>query len=345
MEVLIAILAMGIGVVSLMSLFPLSVIRTAQAHQLTVGTGLRLNAEAFIDNHPNLWIDPDADNIKIEHEAEAFFLDPLGFAKGLTNDFGGAASLIERYHANYDTQLEAQSLVVYEGNWLSQVEELGVASTVTSVTFGPTINLSAVPNVAGPIFSRVVVFDGTGKLSATRTITSIAGQTVNWNGNVTFTIARARVETQDEQFSWALTVRREDTSPGNPSSGEFVGDIFMPVFFRREFSEESESVFIYQPNFPPDPAQDMVFKIGSTTATLTYDTGARPAIKKGGYVFDAENGFWYRVSDYEDVPLTMPNRNKITMTLEFPAQADSEGAVFFKGLVDVYFLGTKQVAK
>lgn len=330
MEVLIAILAMGIGVVSLMSLFPLSVVRTAQAHQLTVGTGLRLNAEAFLENNPSLWIDPDANNNKIEHETETFFLDPLGFAKGLTSDFGGAGSLIVRYHANYDTQQEAEGLVVYEGNWLSQADEVGVAFTAASVTFGANVSLSAVPNPAGPIISRVVVFDSTGKLSATRVITSILGQTVNWTGNVPFSIARARVETQDEQFSWALTVHREDSSPGDPNNGEFKSDLFMPIFFRREFSEESET--------PIANGGAPVFNAGSTQASINY-TGPRPSIRKGGYVFDSDNGFWYRVTDYSETGTT------ITMTLEFPAQASSNGAVFFKGLVDVYYLGTKQVTK
>lgn len=334
MEVLIAILAMGIGVVSLMSLFPLSVIRTAQAHQLTVGTGLRINAEEFLKANPRLWFDPNANGNRLEHENESFIFDPLGFTRGLTADFGGPASLINRYHGNYTTPAAAEGMMVYDGNWLTQADETGVTATATSVTFGANVNLSAVPSIPGPIPSRVVLFDGTGRLSATRTISSITNPAtspvVSWADNVSFTVVRARVETKEEQFTWALTVRREDTSLGNPANGEFVADIFIPIFFRRDFTEESET--------PLANGGNPVFNIGSTEATIIY-TGARPAIRKGGYVFDSDNCFWYRVSDYSETG------NTIRMDLEFPAQANSNGAVFFKGLVDVYFLGTKQVGK
>lgn len=324
LEVLIAILAMGIGVVSLMSLFPLSVVRTAQAHQLTVGTGVRLNAEAYLENYPTFWIDPDHDNDKLEHNVEPYLVDPLGNIRIGTPNVG----TITRYNAGFTNINNAKNVMTYDGNWLSQAEQVGVTSTATSVTFGPNINLTAVPNVAGPIFSRVILFDTTGKFSATRIITSIASPasapTVNWTDNVNFTIARARVETQDEQFSWAISVHRND------SLTEFVGDIFMPIFFRREYSTTSET--------PLNNGGASVFTAGSVNAIFTH-TGTRPAIRKGGYVFDSENCYWYRVNDYSEAG------NTITMNLEFPAQANSNEAVFFKGLVDVYYLGTKQVTK
>ncbi|MCA9097856.1 MAG: hypothetical protein KDA36_05705, partial [Planctomycetaceae bacterium] len=107
-------------------------------------------------------------------------------------------------------------------------------------------------------------------------------------------------------------------------------DIFMPIFFRREFSTDTET--------PINNGAAQVFTAGSTQAWINY-TGQRPGIRKGGYVFDSKNCFWYRVVDYSETGTT------INMTLEFPAQANSDEAVFFRGLVDVYFLGTKQVTK
>lgn len=331
MEVLIAILAMGIGVVSLMALFPLSVIRTAQAHQLTVGTGLRLNAEAFIDNYPNFWIDPDPNPAAAPGVTERYLVDPLGKARVGT----AAVGTINRYDAGYTSTSTptANQIATYDGNWLTQADEVGVASTATSVTFGLNVSLSTVPNPAGSIVSRVVVFDGTGKLSETRTITSIAGQTVNWTGNVTFTIARARVETQDEQFTWALTVHRFD------SATEYTADLFIPIFFRREFSQDSEQEYTVTdpPPTPPDPPLPDNVKVVSYSGAGV----SRPAIRKGGYLLDSVNGRWYRVSDYSE----NTTASELTVTLEFAPAPPLTKAVFFRGLVDVYPLGTKQVKK
>lgn len=332
LEVLIAILAMGIGVVSLMSLFPLSVVRTAQAHQLTVGTGLRLNAEAVLENYPNFWIDPDPTTAK-PGATDRYLVDPLGKLRVNTATIG----MLNRYDAGYTSTSTptAKQIATYDGNWLSQADEVGVTSTATSVTFGTTVNLSAVPNVAGPIPSRILVYDGTGKFSATRIITSIASPnsapTVNWNENVTFAIARARVETQDEQFTWALTVHRFDTA------AEYTADLFVPVFFRREFSQDSEQEYnvsdpvVNPPNPPPPP----------NVKVVSYSAPNRPAIRKGGYLLDSVNGRWYRVSDYSENTAT----SELTVVLEFAPAPPLTKAVFFRGLVDVFPLGTKQVKK
>lgn len=329
MEVLIAILAMGIGVVSLMSLFPLSVARTAQAHQLTVGTGFRQNVEAFIDNNRFIWVNPDRDNDIAEHAAETFLFDPLGIARGLTGNVGA----LSRYHGGFSTLSKALELSVYDGNWLTHTDEsivqnLAGASTLTL----PTSNLTGVPTT-GNVPSRIVLFDQAGITSTTRRITGITlPGTVNWDPTepVTLDISRARVEISDEQFSWMFSFRRHDADFGNNP----YGDLFLAVFFRREFSPDAETVF--QNNGAAAP----VFKSNSEIADLTYTPGNRPAIRKGGYVLDSENGYWYRISDY--VENTDVNPPTIKMTLENPALRDSDGAVFFRGLVDVYYLGTQK---
>lgn len=331
MEVLIALMAMGIGVVSLMALFPLSVVRTAQAHQLTVGTGLRLNVEAFLDNNRYVWIDPDRDGNTNEHAAESFLFDPLALQRGLTTDFGGAASPLVRYNGGYDTLPKALGLCVYDGNWITQADEATVQTltAANSINLGVGTNLSAVPTVN----SRIVLFNQAGNTSLTRTITSIvsplSSPTVGWSAAepVTLDVSRARIETGDEQFTWMFSFRRHDADNlNNP-----YGDLFLAVFFRREYSAESETV--YQNN----AGAASVFISGSTTATIQYGT-VRPSIKRGGYVLDSDHGYWYRVSNYIEDTTT----NTITMALEFPAQANSSGAVFFRGLVDVYYLGTQK---
>ena len=54
-EVLVSLLVMSIGVVSLATLFPISVLRSLQATQLTSSANLRYNVEAFLGVRPQLY--------------------------------------------------------------------------------------------------------------------------------------------------------------------------------------------------------------------------------------------------------------------------------------------------
>ena len=61
-EVLMSLLIMGIGVSSLITLFPISAKRVIEATNMTNATVLRFTAEAVIDSQPNLVFDPDSDS-------------------------------------------------------------------------------------------------------------------------------------------------------------------------------------------------------------------------------------------------------------------------------------------
>ena len=84
MEVLMSVMIMSIGVVSLASLFPISILRGVQATQLTNATVLRYNAEALIDSLPTHFVfDPDGTlnaNGHIAHQRanRKYVVDPLG---------------------------------------------------------------------------------------------------------------------------------------------------------------------------------------------------------------------------------------------------------------------------
>jgi len=332
MEVLIAVLAMGIGVVSLMSLFPLSVVRTAQAHQLTVGTGLRLNAEEVLDCYPSLWIDPDNDGNPVLPNADPYYLvDPLGVERAMTSPI--PTTTIQRYSAGF-TGTAATDLAVYSGNWIERYSNLiatAPAPTPTTATL-PGLSAQAIVNSRN---IRLVIYEASGKTSQVRRISETAiplGNPVlddlEWDAPLPtgFVISRIRVESSDEQFSWMLTCRRTDA--GNKLSAE----LYLAVFFRREFSAKSEEIR------GPLPPETLVFKQGVPSATIRYLPNERPAIRRGGYVLDSQNGYWYRVDDYSEDT----NAQTITMSLEYPAQKDGNGAIFFKGLVDVYYLGPKE---
>ncbi len=53
-EVLVALMITSIGLVSVATLFPLSILRSVKATQLTSATDVRFNAEAAIDMYPNM---------------------------------------------------------------------------------------------------------------------------------------------------------------------------------------------------------------------------------------------------------------------------------------------------
>ena len=103
-----ALMVMGIGVVSVVTLFPLSLLRSVEATKLTNATLLRQNSQARIEASisydavgPPFAIgspipfgilqDPDHDGETAEHETERFVFDPLG-AVILTGD--GVASVL-----------------------------------------------------------------------------------------------------------------------------------------------------------------------------------------------------------------------------------------------------------
>lgn len=114
-EVLIALLILGIGLVSVATLFPLSLLRSVRATQLTNAAILRQNAETFLagqvtpmeqgeggspfavladpdgadsdsaDTDADAFTGPNADNEPYDDGLQAFVLDPLGAV-----DLGGA---------------------------------------------------------------------------------------------------------------------------------------------------------------------------------------------------------------------------------------------------------------
>lgn len=98
-EVLMALMVMGIGLVSVITLFPLSILRSVEATKLTNATATRINAEAKIKASVSssvstagtleviksaILYDPDGDgNEDTKHLGENFVFDPLGAVIGI----------------------------------------------------------------------------------------------------------------------------------------------------------------------------------------------------------------------------------------------------------------------
>jgi prepilin-type N-terminal cleavage/methylation domain-containing protein len=103
-EVLMSLMIMSIGVASVAALFPISVLRTVQANQLTNGAIVKYNVEAMLQSDPTWIIDPDRDGDLVEHfrlpQNRNYVVDPIGFythfADGnyLATEFFGNGSIV-----------------------------------------------------------------------------------------------------------------------------------------------------------------------------------------------------------------------------------------------------------
>lgn len=82
-EVLMSLMIMSIGISAVAVLFPISVLRSIQATQLTNGAIAKLNVEALLDARQDLIFDPDGDGDIAEHFRRAvdrnYVVDPVGF--------------------------------------------------------------------------------------------------------------------------------------------------------------------------------------------------------------------------------------------------------------------------
>ena len=335
-EVLIALLIMSIGVISVATLFPLSVLRSVNATQLTHATLLKQNAEALILNYPSILQQAQYST----GTTTVSVFDPLGMQyatlpNGFGNDGGSAlAAVTLRYHGGFSTQALAEGLVILPDSYDTVLTATGVtlasSPPLTSVDLPSTADLSGVPN--GPL-ARVLLFDTTGALSESRNVASggsgISGQTISWDttrplqylnaGN----IGSVKVQIQLRRYSWMATIRRDALG---------TCDVNVVVFFNRSFADTEEQIY-----FAPGAAGTLAFDPAQSVNHLTVDASTyTPFVKKGSFVFDFDNGLWYRIQSY-----TQTGTN-IVCTLDKPPTAGGTRAVFMRGIVDVYPLGTRK---
>ncbi len=318
-EVLMAILIMSIGIVSIATLFPISVLRSLHATQLTHGTILRHNAEGWIDLDVNVVHDPDTLG---GHLNENFIVDPMGYLEHsatFRNNFGNdgtAADLtVTRYQYTFTTDALANARFTLPDNWKNIVSDFPTATTANTVTFPLPADFTGAL-IASPN-SRIVLIDVDGRRSETREIISAINGTgvVTWAAAdpVPFAIARARIETKETMYSYLLSVRRD---------GVGVAQVDVVVYFRRSFNINNERVF-------------GTTKIDADEISLAWTAGNAPKLRKGGYLYDINNGRWHRIQDVDEGVLTA------TLKLERPTTDNITNALFIPGIVKVYPIGSK----
>lgn len=123
-EVLMSLMIMSIGVTSVMTLFPIATLRSAQATRLTNSALLKYNVEAMLNARPELIFDPDGDGDLAEHFRGAqrnYVVDPLGYFSAL--EYGGGGAIGQSFAAtvgNDGTNPHINGLPRFDGGLLSR---------------------------------------------------------------------------------------------------------------------------------------------------------------------------------------------------------------------------------
>lgn len=371
-EVLISILCMGIGVVAVASLFPIALLRSVEATQLTSGTILRFNAETLIDlykevppaGNRNLVLNPDFDNLFDDHFNRNYLIDPLGAmivrgdnSLGLnTTDNVGRLERFDALRIFYDTpsftEQEAEDIVTLPDSWVTMegFDDFPASNDDTSLTLSANtkVNLTELLNmVMSGTEMRVVLFSNNGRMSEVRPLVDtnidVDNGTVSWttplpdNGAYfgTGSIGQVRFEYKERRYTWLLTVRN-DTPLSAVDAAVARARVDVVIFFRRSPSFQEEIPYVVTGS----GRNYTVSKIPQDDWNAAYPSTAYPSpypdpfLKKGGFMLDTDTGTWHRLQKVNDLTQSITlERNTRTL--------DGDHAVFMRGVVDVYPLGSK----
>lgn len=170
-EVLMSLMIMSIGISSVAVLFPLSMLRSLQATQLTNAALLKISVEQILQERPELIFDPDGDGNLVEHfrtvASRNYVVDPNGFytlsADGNTfaGQFGNGGVFLQRFGGGLKTlqgvgtptnpqgirglQLAGQSLASNRDGWKTIVDAVPTSYASSTLTFGSRVDLSDTP--------------------------------------------------------------------------------------------------------------------------------------------------------------------------------------------------------
>jgi hypothetical protein len=373
-EVLVSMLIMSVGVVSLATLFPISVIRTAQATQLTHAVFLRNNAEAAVESNLgilNNYYPVGSAVVNIAPNSVAV-VDPLG-----SQYVGGAlGGVVTRTAGGTTTVQAAQQLASLPDSWSLVFEDKVTSYTASQITVSTTptgISLSTSTGV--PINYRLVMLDATGKFAVLKYVSSVSGSTFGWTSSALpggFVPARVRVETQTTNYSCLWTVRKLAASTGGTNDHSWVADVDVAVFFKRQFKAANTTT--------PVPGDETPFTLTFTVGGTGFDgapgvkgvdddgdgntdyiagnpdtkelgfagsddnrtvvvTGV-PYLKKGSYMLEAAKLKWYRIVDFNTATGAILLDQEVRYSATAAATVTLSG-IFMKGIVEVFPLGTR----
>ncbi|WP_373649197.1 hypothetical protein [Schlesneria sp. DSM 10557] len=265
------------------------------------------------------------------------------------------------------TRMGATAACVLPDSWQTQTDTFNVLSfTSTSIEIenadlvatldangDGTASFAPAGGFEQAINCRVTLYSSDGRQSVVRQVSEInrsaSAELISWLTDIPswLTPTRVRVETFQSRYSWMLAARRQ-------TSGAIYMDLI--TFYKRSFDPHHELIH---------PAH---FQAGASTVVIQYnpDLGdASPALKRGGFICDAQNNRWYRVINFKEVdnayleleniygnlsaltPQPLQNTRGAIVSLEYAAAESSGiytsttnpppgGALILPGIINVY---------
>ncbi len=324
-EVLMSLLIMGLGITSVFTLFPMSIIRSVKATQQTHATLVAQNARELIHSQlifrtRNGAIDPPTFNYPLNvttktHYKGTYFVDPYGRALGLSSNIAGLGGGRRRRGLSGSlTAKQLDTLLAGRDSWIRVAEAVPNSVNATSIVFEADVDLSGIG-----ANSRVVLYSNDRSRSITRRVSTVGAQVVNLaageripNQYRSGDFSDARLETYERRYTWQLQI--DGDGRGGYKS-------LCIVSFRRDFSPASEEAFRVTQVRSSDRRR-VIVDLSDSTATPP----SEPTIKVGNWVFathwttevdGAGNkipfgwGWWYRILYVKEL-----NGNQVELTLD-----------------------------
>ena len=361
-EVLLSMMILSIGVLCLASLFPIGILSSVRATQLTNAVALKQNATAQIRIMPGLVLDPDQDKSPMFGTKSNYIVDPLAFTPLQPNaaastikvfdedtngnfridgneDVNGNGKLdsLYRWHAGYNTRAKAEALATLPDSWAELATSAPqVLPTATRVKLASAVDLKVASGIDSSTRMRVVLLDPTNAQSHTAGVTASGVNTttrqLSWDQKRPLSaanraaITEVRLQHQEFKYSYLLTVRRQLDEDKNGNLVLDAGEDFNGNgFLDRGNGSASVDVVVYHRRDFNLAAEVPLFSPSGFVKDKTAVMVYVPTgfkYKNGGYLLDATNLRWYRIESGVASSTTSTGAN-VLFTLQQPIIEDA----------------------
>ena len=369
-EVLMSMMILSIGVLSLAAMFPIGILSSVRATQLTHSVTLKNNVASQIDLDPGIVLDPDRNHNELNGTGFDYIIDPIGSLRlsdansdGFVNPsdqnewvrpFGwfdqngdGQATqneyICRRYHSGYNTTFSAETLASLPDSWTELAagppqasgfpdqHRVNIDATTDMTTVGTIALTNLQPGPQVPL--RVMLVDPRDGQSHTSLINQVSGQTIKWNRQMPMTPAKAMQQVNEIRVQQQELKYSCLLTVRRENSGAAAVDVV--VFLRRSFTLDDERPVGSSTGFVP----------GTQTVRVTIPVNSPVTYRTGGYILDATNLRWYQIAEVTELTATEREIALQQPITEFalptnnPNGPNGRGAILMPHVVQVFHLG------
>ena len=368
-EVLMSMMILSIGVLSLAAMFPIGILSSVRATQLTHAVTLKNNVASRIDLDPGLILDPDRNHNEFNGTGFDYIVDPIGSVRLADTNSDGSINpqtewvrpfgwvdhdgdgqldqgefVCQRYHSGYNTSVSAEVVASLPDSWTELAagppQAAGFLPDRHRVNIDPATDLTAVGNIAltnqspgAQVPLRVMLVDPRDGQSHTSLINQVSGQTIKWNRQMPMTPAKAMQQVNEIRVQQQELKYSCLLTVRRENSGAAAVDVV--VFLRRSFILDDERPVGSTTGFLP----------GSQTVQVTIPVNSSVTYRTGGYILDATNLHWYQIAAVTELSATEREFTLQQTIVEFapstnnPNGPNGRGAILMPHVVQVFHLG------